>query len=274
MFAMRGSGTSVGVRLVTICAVLGLLALSGALAGDEGANDLVAGPEVVGGVGIVITGQRTDAGDGIALVVGELLDEGPAAAAGIREGDRLTHVDGAPIAGLSLEKVVDLIRGKPGTEVKLTVQRAGQEGPMEFTMKRAALEWPPPAADRETRERLRAERAEDFQRMAAEQGQPFRFQVRPGQQGAIQFVGPGGPRPLGGGPAPEAVPAQMLVQDGHVYVLRGYMLYQFEVEGLKLVGQADLRTDEEKERMEKAGQMPPVRIQVQPRPAAPPDKEE
>jgi len=242
VFAMRGSGTSVGVRLVTICAVLGLLALSGALAGDEGANDLVAGPEVVGGVGIVITGQRTDAGDGIALVVGELLDEGPAAAAGIREGDRLTHVDGAPIAGLSLEKVVDLIRGKPGTEVKLTVQRAGQEGPM--------------------------------QRMAAEQGQPFRFQVRPGQQGAIQFVGPGGPRPLGGGPAPEAVPAQMLVQDGHVYVLRGYMLYQFDVEGLKLVGQADLRTDEEKERMEKAGQMPPVRIQVQPRPAAPPDKEE
>jgi hypothetical protein len=66
----------------------------------------------------------------------------------------------------------------------------------------------------------------------------------------------------------------MLVKEGYVYVLRGYTLYQFEVDGLKLVAQHDLRTQEEKERMERGAQMAPVRIQMEARPAPAPEQEE
>ena len=83
--------------------------------------------------------------------------------------------------------------------------------------------------------------------MAAEQDRPFTLQFRRGMGQIVEFVGGRGPTPLGGAPAPEAVPAQMLVKEGYVYALRGYMLYEFEVEGLKLVAEYDLRTDEEKE---------------------------
>lgn len=51
----------------------------------------------------------------------------PAANAGMRKGDVIVAVDGAPVAGKTMSTVVDTIRGDPGTRVKLTLLRGGKQ---------------------------------------------------------------------------------------------------------------------------------------------------
>ena len=47
----------------------------------------------------------------------------PAEAAGLEPNDIITKVDGASVTGMSLEAVVNLIKGPSGTDVKLTIKR-------------------------------------------------------------------------------------------------------------------------------------------------------
>jgi carboxyl-terminal processing protease len=49
----------------------------------------------------------------------------PAEKAGIQTGDVITHIDGQDIGGLSLQEVVEKIRGPINTDVKITVDRNG-----------------------------------------------------------------------------------------------------------------------------------------------------
>lgn len=51
---------------------------------------------------------------------------GPAAAAGIRPGDVLTHADGTPLAGMDVSAVSDRLRGQAGTSVTVTLSREGE----------------------------------------------------------------------------------------------------------------------------------------------------
>jgi len=231
----------VGGCVLAVCAISLFSALLGAVADEQAAGEAPAQEQAIGGFGIGLTAERTDEPAGIAVVVDLVLDEGPAAEAGIKKGDVITHVDGAPIAGIRLENVVDLIRGKPGTEVKLTVQRAGQEQPIEVTIERAEVQIAQRPADADQQQRLQAERAEAFERIAAEQQLPIRIQLGPRGERIVQFQ-----RWLGAS-SPERMSAQLVVEGGYVYSLRGYTLYQFEVEGLELVAKSDLRTDQEKE---------------------------
>ena len=48
---------------------------------------------------------------------------GRRSAAGIRSGDRIVAVDGEDAQGIGLARMVEHMRGDPGTHVKLTVQR-------------------------------------------------------------------------------------------------------------------------------------------------------
>lgn len=66
-------------------------------------------------------GLAVEARDG-AVVVTRVETGGPAAAAGIREGDRITAVDGRPTEGRSLDLVVSEIRGPRGTTVRLGIR--------------------------------------------------------------------------------------------------------------------------------------------------------
>lgn len=62
--------------------------------------------------------------------------EGYAFDAGLRPGDIIHSVAGTPVAGVSLEKVTEMLRGDPGTEVDVTVSRQGFSTPLGFTLAR------------------------------------------------------------------------------------------------------------------------------------------
>ena len=68
-----------------------------------------------GGVGIEI-GKR----EGVLTVIAPIKDT-PAYKAGLKAGDKILRVDNEPTADLSIEEVVNLIRGKRGTPVVLTI---------------------------------------------------------------------------------------------------------------------------------------------------------
>ena len=70
-------------------------------------------------------------------------DDTPAARAGIKAGDYITHLDGELIYGASLTDAVDKMRGAPGTTVKLTVVREGATKPLDFTLKREVIQIKP-----------------------------------------------------------------------------------------------------------------------------------
>ena len=59
--------------------------------------------------------------EGNAVKVQKVFPGSGAAEAGLSSGSIVTHVDGKPLRGLSLQDVVALIRGKEGTSVRLTI---------------------------------------------------------------------------------------------------------------------------------------------------------
>ncbi len=63
----------------------------------------------------------------------------PGENAGVRPGDVITHVDGKPVAGLTLVEAVSLIRGPSGTTVTLTLEREGATEPLILPVTRAPI---------------------------------------------------------------------------------------------------------------------------------------
>ena len=90
-----------------------------------------------GGLGLSVTME-----DGAVKVIAPT-DDTPAARAGIKAGDYITHLDGQLIYGGSLDEAVEKMRGKPGTQIKLTVVRAGQKKPLEFLLTRETIQMRP-----------------------------------------------------------------------------------------------------------------------------------
>jgi carboxyl-terminal processing protease len=90
-----------------------------------------------GGLGLTVTTE-----DGAVKVVAPT-DDTPAARAGIKSGDYITHLDGELIYGTTLQDAVDKMRGAPGTSVKLTVVREGASKPLEFALKREVIQIKP-----------------------------------------------------------------------------------------------------------------------------------
>ena len=82
-----------------------------------------------GGLGIQITSDR-----GAVRVISPI-DDTPAAKAGIKAGDYITHIDGEQVFDLTLNQAVKKMKGRPGTKVKLTVISDGAE-PRDITLKR------------------------------------------------------------------------------------------------------------------------------------------
>jgi carboxyl-terminal processing protease len=68
------------------------------------------------------------------------LDGAPAAEAGILAGDVVVSVDDVPVEVASVEDTISRMRGAPGTEVRLGVERAGAPDVLEFSLMRAEIE--------------------------------------------------------------------------------------------------------------------------------------
>jgi carboxyl-terminal processing protease len=83
-------------------------------------------------------GAQIDVRDGWITIVAPL-PGGPALDAGIRTGDRMVKVDGKPIHELTVEEAQKLLRGTPGTTVRVTIERPGLAMPLEFTLKRREI---------------------------------------------------------------------------------------------------------------------------------------
>ena len=82
-------------------------------------------------------GLEVEAKDSFVRVVSPI-DGAPAARAGIKPGDYLTHIDGQSIIGVGLDQAVSRMRGEIGTNITLTVAREGEE-PREVTLTREKI---------------------------------------------------------------------------------------------------------------------------------------
>ncbi len=87
-----------------------------------------------GGVGVVVESR-----EGVVTVV-SVLPGTPADREGFEPGDQVVAVDGRSIEGLDVNQAVRLIRGDPGTKVRLRVRRQGRTFDKELT--RAVIEVP------------------------------------------------------------------------------------------------------------------------------------
>lgn len=85
-----------------------------------------------GGLGIQVTMEN-----GIVKVISPI-DGTPAHKAGIKAGDFITDIDGETVIGLTLNEAVAKLRGKIGTEVKITVRRVNEK-PFVVTLKREEI---------------------------------------------------------------------------------------------------------------------------------------
>src|ERR1700686_4091021 len=86
-----------------------------------------------GGLGIEVTQE-----EGLIKVVAPI-DETPAAKAGIRAGDIITHLDGEAVQGLTLNQAVDKMRGQVNTKIQLRIMRKGADKPIEVSIMRDVI---------------------------------------------------------------------------------------------------------------------------------------
>ena len=89
------------------------------------------------------------AGIGIDIEIAEggvriisLRDNAPAAKAGIKAGDLITDIDGAPVKGLKIDRIIGKLRGAANSQVRLKISRTGLDDPIEFAITRAIIRVP------------------------------------------------------------------------------------------------------------------------------------
>lgn len=86
------------------------------------------------GIGVTITVQQ----DGTGFLINKVEPGSAAQEAGLQAGDVITAVEGKPAAELGTSGARDLIRGKEGTQVKITVLRDGKS--TEYTLTRKTIQ--------------------------------------------------------------------------------------------------------------------------------------
>ena len=86
-----------------------------------------------GGLGIEVGME-----DGFVKVVAPI-DDTPAARAGVKSGDLIVKLDDTSVKGMTLNDAVKRMRGKPNTQITLTIVRKGEPKPIVVTLTRAVI---------------------------------------------------------------------------------------------------------------------------------------
>jgi carboxyl-terminal processing protease len=84
-----------------------------------------------GGIGSMVRNS------GDYVVISEVYKGFPADKAGIKPGDLLKKVDGTSLKGLPTDKISEKLKGNPGTEINVTVERNGKE--TDYSLKREKI---------------------------------------------------------------------------------------------------------------------------------------
>ncbi len=87
-----------------------------------------------GGLGIEVSME-----DGFVKVVAPIEDT-PAWNAGLKSGDLIIKLDESNVKGMTLNDAVKLMRGKPGTDIVLTIVRKGEPQPQTITVTRDIIQ--------------------------------------------------------------------------------------------------------------------------------------
>jgi len=64
------------------------------------------------------------------------IDDTPAQRAGVEAGDLVIRLDDTPVKGMTLNDAVKVMRGKPGSDIELTIVREGLDQPLKITITR------------------------------------------------------------------------------------------------------------------------------------------
>ncbi len=138
---LRDDGSPVSTEMLTRAAIAGLGAAADPalryLSSDEfeSVRDYFEGDPYEGIGAFVI---ETSAGPMIEEVfVGE-----PAERAGLKSGDVIQAVDDRSTVGFSVQKIVELVKGPPGSDVRLSVLPAGESEPRDVIVTRATIPEP------------------------------------------------------------------------------------------------------------------------------------
>ena len=86
-----------------------------------------------GGLGIEVGME-----DGLVKVVSPIEDT-PAYRAGLKAGDLIFKLDDTPVKGLTLNEAVKRMRGKPRTQIRISILRKGEVKPIEVTLTREVI---------------------------------------------------------------------------------------------------------------------------------------
>lgn len=86
-----------------------------------------------GGLGIEVTME-----EGVVKVVTPLVDT-PAYKAGIKAGDYIIKLGSQSVQGITLKDAVELMRGKEGSTIDLTILRKGESKPLNFSIVREKI---------------------------------------------------------------------------------------------------------------------------------------
>jgi len=105
-------------------------------ASPEAARELRAERSGFGGIGVTLDGSEDSQ-----VRILSVIPDSPAGRAGLKADDVILTVDGTPAKALSREQVVARLRGKPGTEVVLGIERKGSPG-MTLSIARAHIVLP------------------------------------------------------------------------------------------------------------------------------------
>lgn len=80
--------------------------------------------------------------DPLGARVRKIFKEGPAARAGVKDGDLIIGVDGTRVSGMDTDDIVQMIRGKEGTFVELKILRGDESKPISIKIRRAKIITP------------------------------------------------------------------------------------------------------------------------------------